>query len=64
MSCIALMLLVMFSGAALAHPGHEANGFHLHASPAVFLLAAVLAAALWRFIRAISQIIRQRMSTL
>lgn len=62
MSRVVLMLLMM-SGAAMAHPGHGESGFHLHAGPAIFLLAAVLAVALWRFIHSLSQIVRQRRQT-
>ena len=37
-------LLLVFSGEALSHPGHGGMEAHLHVSPEVLLLAALVAA--------------------
>jgi len=41
-------IVFVLSSEALAHPGHGAPDAHFHASPTIFLLAAVLVAAAWR----------------
>ncbi len=47
MSRFAWVVFVL-STDVLAHPGHGAPDSHFHASPTIFLLAAVVAAAIWR----------------
>lgn len=42
----------------LAHPGHGSPESHFHASPTIFLLAAVIAAAIWRLTPALADVVR------
>ncbi len=62
MSRVAWVLFFLSQG-ALAHPGHGAPESHFHQSPAIFLLAAVLASALWRMIPALTQVVCRKRTT-
>lgn len=49
-----VFLLLLLSGAAIAHPGHDAPEIHFHISPEILLLIVVLAVAAWAKIGALA----------
>ena len=59
MSRFAWVVFVL-SSEVLAHPGPGAPESHFHASPTIFLLAAVIAAAIWRLTPALADVVRRK----